>query len=133
MPTGNKPIPHPTAITKPFWDAVNRGELAVQRCSDCGKFVFLPGPMCTACQGTSLDWVQSSGRGTVYSFTTVYRPAQPAFEVPYTVAIVELEEGWYLPTNIVGVEPEQVAFGMPVRVDFEQRTDEVAVPVFRPV
>lgn len=131
--TSTLPVPRPTAITKPFWEACNRGELDVQRCAECGNHVFIPGLMCPRCQGTSLEWVRSSGRGTVYSFTAVYRPQQPAFEVPYVVAIVELEEGWFLPTNIVGVGPEQVQFGMPVQVEFERRTDDIAVPVFRPV
>jgi uncharacterized OB-fold protein len=126
------PAPTPTPLSKPFWDGCNEGQLMVLRCDDCGHYVFVPDPMCPKCQSISLTWVQSSGEGQIDSYTTVYRPQQPAFSVPYVVAIVRLDEGWHLPTNIVDTEPDQITIGMAVRVRFDQRGDDVKVPVFVP-
>ena len=78
-----------------------------------------------------LEWVESSGRGTLYSFTTVYRPQQPVFEVPYTVVVVELEEGYYMLSNLKGVEPEDVKIGTPLEVVFEEQSEEITLPFFR--
>jgi uncharacterized OB-fold protein len=128
----NRPVPTPSLLSKPFWDGCNNGRLMVLRCHDCGHYVFIPDPMCPKCQSVSLEWVESSGNGTVDSFTVVHRPQQSSFATPYVVAIVELEEGWYLPTNIVAIDPDQVTIGMPVRVKFEGRTNNVTVPVFVP-
>ncbi len=126
------PLPRPTELSQPFWDGCRKGELLVQRCADCSHYVFIPQPACTSCLSTNLTWVRSSGKGTVYSFTIVYRPQQPAFEVPYVVAIVRAEEGWDIPTNIVGIEPQKITIGMPVQVTFEKRSDEISVPLFHP-
>lgn len=129
---GSRPLPQPTALSKPHWDGCRQGVLRVQRCADCASFVFVPQPVCTGCLGTNLEWVESSGRGTLYSYTTVHRPQRPVFEVPYVVAIVELEEGWKMLTNLIGVEPESVEIGMPLEVAFETMSDEITLPFFRP-
>jgi uncharacterized OB-fold protein len=126
------PLPQPTELSRPHWDGCREGVLRVQRCDDCGEFVFIPKPVCGGCLGTNLSWVESSGRGTLYSYTVVHRPQQPTFEVPYTVAIVELEEGWHMLSNLIGVEPEAVTIGMPVEVTFERMSDEITLPYFRP-
>ena len=127
------PLPQPTELSQPYWDACRRGELIVQRCDDCGEHVFIPQVACTRCFGANLTWVPSSGRGTIYSFTIVHRPQQPAFEVPYAIAIVEMEEGWYTLTNIVGCELEAVQIDMPVEVEFRAISDAITLPMFRPV
>ena len=126
------PLPEPTELSRPFWEGCRRGELLVQRCRACGHHVFIPEAACTRCLAPDLEWAPSSGRGVVYSYTIVYRPQQPTFAVPYVAAIVELEEGWHALTNIVGCPPEQVRVGMPVRVHFERRSDEITLPLFRP-
>jgi len=126
------PLPRPTELSRPHWEGCRAGALLVQRCRDCGAYVFIPQPVCTACFGPRLDWVRSSGRGTVYSFTRVYRPPRPAFEVPYVVAIVELEEGWYMLSNIVDCDVDDVAVGMPVEVSFRPMSEEISLPMFRP-
>jgi uncharacterized OB-fold protein len=126
------PLPQPTELSKPHWDGCREGVLRVQRCDDCGEFVFIPKPVCGGCLGTNLSWVESSGRGTLYSYTVVHRPQQPAFEVPYTVAIVELEEGWHMLSNLIGVEPEAVTIGMPLEVTFERMSEEITLPYFKP-
>ena len=125
------PLPRPTTLSKPFWDACRSGKLTVQKCQDCDTLTFIPQPCCGNCLSENLVWVESAGRGTLYSYTTVYRPQQPEFEVPYTVVVVELDEGYYMLSNLVGVEPEDVKIGTPLEVVFEERSDEITLPLFR--
>jgi len=125
------PLPRPTTISQPYWDACQDERLTVQRCSDCGSYVFIPQPCCGECQSEKLEWVESSGRGTLYSFSTVYRPQQPVFETPYTVVVVELDEGYHMLSNLIGVEPEDVEIGTPLEVFFEKKSDEITLPYFR--
>lgn len=126
------PLPRPSPISQPYWDACRRGELTVQRCAACGHYVFIPQPACTRCLSSALEWVRSSGRGRVYSYTVVWRPQQPAFEVPYTVAIVEMDEGWKTLTNIVDCPVDDVRVGMDVEVKFVPMSEEITLPMFRP-
>ncbi len=126
------PLPRPTALSTPYWDGCAEGVLRVQRCTRCSGYVFIPQPVCTHCQAGALEWVESSGRGTLYSFTTVHRPPRPEFEVPYVVAIVELEEGFQMLTNLVECAPDAMRIGMPVEVSFRQMSDEITLPMFRP-
>ncbi len=126
------PLPQPTVLSQPHWDGCRRGELLVQRCLDCAGYVFIPQHACTHCLSDRLEWVQSSGRGTVYSYTTVYRPQQPAFATPYVSAIVELDEGWHMLTNLIGLEIAAVRVGMPVEVEFHAASSEITLPYFRP-
>ena len=107
--------------------------LRVQRCGDCGQYVFIPQPACTTCLGENLEWVQSSGRGVLYSYTIVHRPQQPVFETPYVPIIVELEEGWHMLSNLKGVAHGDIEIGMPLEVIFEKMSDEITLPYFQPV
>jgi len=129
---GRIPLPRPTALSRPHWDGCREGRLRVQRCADCRAYVFIPQPLCTRCQSTRLDWVESSGRGSVYSFTIVHRPQRPEFAVPYVVAIVELAEGFHMLTNLVDCDPARVEIGMPVEVAFRELSPEITLPYFRP-
>ncbi len=131
MSSASTPLPRPTALSKPHWDGCREGALRVQRCTACSTFVFIPQPVCTACLSASLAWVEISGRGTLYSYTVVHRPQQPAFEVPYTVAVVELEEGFHMLSNLIGVELDAIEIGMPLEVSFESMSDEITLPFFR--
>ncbi len=126
------PLPRPTALSAPHWEGCREGVLRVQRCGDCGAFVFIPQPLCTRCQGRDLEWVESSGRGRIYSYTVVHRPPRPEFEVPYVVAIVELDEGWHMLSNLIECAPEDARVEMPVEVVFVPKSDEVTLPCFRP-
>lgn len=126
------PLPTPTPLSEPYWDACRRGELVVQRCRACDEYVFIPQPVCTKCFSADLEWLPSSGRGTVYSYTVVWRPQLPAFDVPYVIAIVEMDEGWYTFTNIVDCPPDDVRVGMPVRVHFQPMSDDITLPMFKP-
>ncbi|MGW0803556.1 Zn-ribbon domain-containing OB-fold protein [Nonomuraea sp. NPDC002799] len=129
-----KPAPKPTPETQPFWDGAAAGELRIQRCQTCARHYFYPRPSCPHCGGDQVEWVRASGRATLYSYVINHRPA-PGFEGdgPYAIAVVELEEGVRMMTNIVGVPntPENLLLDMELRVVFEQR-GEVHVPLFEP-
>ena len=101
------------------------------RCGDCGKFHFYPRPACPHCQGARLSWAQASGRGEVYSYSTVHRAPSEAFkaDVPYVVAIVKTDEGPHLLSRIVGISPDRMKIGMRLRVKMAVKA-EVALPVF---
>ncbi|MYB42857.1 MAG: hypothetical protein F4X76_11890 [Chloroflexi bacterium] len=126
------PLPYPTPVSEPHWEGCKRGELMVQRCVECEGYVFIPQPACTFCLSEELEWVRSSGKGTVYSWTTVYRPQQPSFETPYISAIIEVEEGWYMMTNLIDMSVDDVRIGLPVEVVFHAINDEITLPYFRP-
>jgi uncharacterized OB-fold protein len=128
------PRPRP-AVTpdSAFWfEGARQGKLLVQRCTSCGRLRHPPAPSCRWCQ--SLDWeaVESSGRGTLYSFVVVHHPQVPAFDYPLVVGLVELEEGTRLVADVVDLEPDQVAIGMPVVVDLVAYDEELTLPVLRP-
>ena len=131
----SKPIPTPTHETRPYWEGCKRHELRIQQCGACGQFQFYPRLYCSKCFSERVDWVNASGRAKVTTFTIVRRPVSPAFkdDLPYVVALVTLEEGPSMMTNIVGCPPDQVAIGMPVAVTFEDWTEEISIAKFRPV
>jgi uncharacterized OB-fold protein len=127
-----RPRPAINQDTEFFWDGAKRGELLVQRCSSCGVLRHPPRTMCGECG--SFDWepLRASGRGVVYSFVLHHYPPVPGFDVPYAVALIELEEGTRLVSNVVGIPATEVRIGMPVEVDFLKIDDELTLPVFRP-
>ena len=128
-------IPPVSELTQPYWDAARRGELVVQRCASCDRWSFPPRANCPGCGSADLSWRPVSGKGTVYSYTVAHRPPHPVFfdQCPLTVAIVALEEGPRLISNITGCDPNQMEVGMAVEVAFEQIDDsDVMLPVFSP-
>jgi hypothetical protein len=129
-----KPLPIPTLETRPYWDGCKRHELRIQRCAACSHFQFYPRLYCTGCFSDRVEWITASGRATVLSFTIVRRPVSQAFkdDLPYVVALVTLEEGPSMMTNIVGCAPEQVGIGMPLKVTFEDWSEEISIAKFRP-
>jgi uncharacterized OB-fold protein len=129
-----KPVPVPKAETLPYWEGCKRHELKIQKCADCGNLQFYPRVICAKCFSDHVEWVKTSGRGTVLSYTVIYRPVSEAFaaDVPYVLALVTLAEGPNMLTNIVGCPPEKVVIGMPVEVTFEDWTDEISIAKFRP-
>jgi uncharacterized OB-fold protein len=130
-----KPLPRPTEDTAPYWEAACRGELRMQRCGDCGHVRFPPALLCARCLSEKHEWVQLSGRGTVFSWIVVHQSQHPAFnaDTPYNVTIVELEEGPRLHTNLIDCPNDQIRVGMPVEVVFDKVSDEVTLPKFRPL
>ncbi len=128
-----KPLPKPTAISEPFWSAARRHELMLQRCEQCKTFIYYPRPRCPECFSDRLKWEPVSGKGTVYSFTVVHRAATRMFaDKPYVLAIVELDEGPRMTTNIVA-PPESVKVGMRVVVEFDDVTPECTLVKFKPL
>lgn len=127
-----RPDPVPTQDSVFFWEAVERGELFGQRCGDCGIFLHPPRPMCPQCHSLNQQHVQLSGRGTVYSCCMPRHPQVPVFEYPLVTALIDLEEGIRLLSNVVDCEPGDVKPGMAVEVRFEPTAGGKAIPVFRP-
>lgn len=129
-----KPLPRVTDLTRPYWDAIQRGELYLQRCDDCRSWVFYPSRWCRACYSSRLTWTRCAGKGVIYSYSIVHYPPSPAFaaDVPYVLAIVELAEGPRLMTNLVNCPLEEVAVGLPVRLCCEERAGGFKVPQFEP-
>ncbi len=131
----NKPLPAITEENKPFWDYTKQHELRVQKCLGCGKLFYPPSGMCPHCYHMESEWVKLSGRGKVYSYVIVRRSNNPAFanDVPYVVSIIETDEGIRYYSNVIDCKPEDVSIDMPVEVVFEDVTEEITLPKFRPV
>ncbi len=129
-----KPVPIPSPESAPFWQAAKEHRLLIPRCNACKKFWFPPSQLCPHCLSADTGWEAVSGRGRIYSFVVFHRVYHPAFagEVPYVVAIVELEEGPRMLTNIVGMPVDQVRCNMPVTIVFDDVSSELSVPKFTP-
>lgn len=125
------PLPRPTELSRPFWEAANEGRLVLQQCDSCGHYRWTPQILCTNCQAEAFTWAQVSGRGRVYSFTIVHRAPTPGFAIPYVLATVELDEGPLMLTQIVGCPPEAVTMEAPVEVAFTRATDAINLYTFR--
>lgn len=134
MPGPRFDLPTPDPSTQPWWDAARDGRLLIKRCADCGRAHFYPRPFCPHCWSTNVAWEQASGRGTLYTWSVVHQNDLPPFNerVPYVAAIVELDEGPRMMTNVVDCDPADLVVGMPVEVTFRPETDDVTLPVFRP-
>lgn len=126
----NKPLPLPTAETHEFWDACARDELLYQVCPRCAHVQFYPRRHCAACQAMEMQWRRSSGAGTVYSHTTVHRAPTPAFkaDVPYVIALVDLDEGFRMMVNILGCDPADVQIGRRMRILFRAADGGMKLP-----
>jgi uncharacterized OB-fold protein len=129
---GRSQIPHPVVDgdSRPYWEAVARGELLIQRCDACGRTVFYPRWVCPHCSADRLVWERASGQGTVYSYTVVHQAYGPfAGQSPFVIALVDLDEGVRMLTRLKG-EPEVAKIGARVRVVFERVDDELTLPHF---
>jgi len=130
-----KPKPVVDHLSQPFWQGCREDRLLIQKCEACGTPRFPPGPMCHACGSERSQWSQASGHGRVYSWIVVRHPIPAeiyANDVPYVVALIELDEGVRMPSNIVDCAPETVVAGMLVEVCFRD-VGEVRLPQFRPI
>jgi uncharacterized OB-fold protein len=125
--------PTPSPATAPFWDGCKAHELRYLRCTTCSFATHPPALACPTCGLSTFEWAKSSGRGEIFSWTTIWRPPHPAFEVPYVAIIVELEEAWSLISNLVGCAPDDVAIGLRVAVEFHETADGAVLPYFRPI
>ncbi len=130
-----KPLPEMSDDTKNYWEGCKRRQLLLPKCRACGKKFFFPHDFCPQCLSEDIEWTQASGRGKVHTYSVVERPPSAPFaeDVPYVVAIIELDEGPRMMSNIVDIAPEHVRVDMDVKVVFEDITEDVALPRFRPL
>lgn len=128
-------LPTPEGDTRPFWDAAADGQLLLRRCDDCDTTHFYPRPFCPRCWSSNVAWMTATGRATLYTWSVVHSNDLPPFgdRVPYVAAVVDLEEGPRMMTNVVDCDPADLRIGMELVVTFEQRTDDLTVPLFRPL
>jgi uncharacterized OB-fold protein len=128
-----EPLPVPTPISQPFWDGTRQHRLLLQRCEARHVFYYARSH-CPQCLSNRLEWFDASGKGSLYSFTVARRPTSPDFEqdVPYVIAVVELDEGPRMTSRLVEVDPDAVGIGMRLEVVFDDVTDEITLPYFRP-
>ena len=133
-PVPPKPTPRPAPESVPYWEAAKQHRLEIPHCDSCDGWWFPPSRTCPHCLSANVGFKRASGRGKVFSFVMYDRVYHPSFveEVPYVVALVELEEGPRMISNIVGVPPEDVRCDMPVTVVFDDVSEGVTVPKFKP-
>ena len=134
MNTYNKPLPMPNPVTEGFWKAAKRHELSIQRCMSCNDYIFPPREICPRCMSLNLEWIRASGKGKIFSYTVVRVSPHPSFstDIPYIVAIIELDEGPHLMSNLINCKIEDVKLNMPVTAVFDDVTSEVSLVKFRP-
>ena len=132
------PVQLPTSMiqqdsdSRPYWEGLTQGELRIQRCSACSKAVFYPRSICPYCFADQLSWIVASGKGTIYAYTVAHQAFGPfAADIPFVIAIVELEEGVRMMTRVINAPRERVAVGAAVEVTFESVGEELTLPYFR--
>jgi hypothetical protein len=128
------PPPMANSTTLPWWEAAAEHRLVVQRCTACEHTRHPPAPICPECRSMESDWKEVSGKGEVYTYTTVHRPVAGNMELPFLIAVIALEEsgGLRMISNLVDVSPEDVEIGMPVELVWEDMSDDLAMPRFKP-
>lgn len=126
--------PKPTPETQHFWDGTKAGELRLQRCDACAHVYFPPRPFCPSCASRKVSVFKASGKGTLYSYVINHRPVAPGFTPPYAIAVVALEEGPRMMSNIADCPqtPEALVLDMPLEVTFAPLDDQITLPLFRP-
>ncbi|MDA1216353.1 MAG: OB-fold domain-containing protein [Chloroflexi bacterium] len=131
------PLPNSQPESDYYWEKAKAHELWLRKCNECGDAYFYPRDICPNCYSNNVTWIQASGKATLYAYSIVERGPTPPFRdvVPYIAAVVELEEGPRMPTNLVDVpfDEEHIKVGMALQVTFHDVTDEVTLPKFRPV
>ena len=137
LPEGARPriAPIPDAESEPFWTAVNEGRLLVQECSVCGQRQLYGRSLCTNCHSAALTWIESSGLGTIYSRTIIRQNPSRSFKhlIPFVVALIDLDDGPRMMSNVVGTPAEDVKIGDRVRVVFEEVTEFSSLQLFEVV
>ncbi len=129
-----RPIPEPDDRTAPFFEGAGRGALVIPRCAACATWLAPGAAACTECWSEALEWREASGRATLYTFGVMHQPYHPAFDLPYPLVEVELDEGPRLNTVVAGTPPEALRVGMRLLADFEPvGGGRVSVPVFRAI
>ena len=129
----DRPLPSPNPLTVNYWKATHEHRLALPQCRACGRYHSYPRTLCPFCASADLEWKPLKGSGTIYSWTEVFRAPSKAFaeEVPYVIAIIELDEGPHLMSRIVTPDKAELAIGARVAVEFEEAAADISLPVFR--
>lgn len=132
--THSKPLPIITEENRPFWEACKQGKLLLQYCDGCLLYQFYPRLYCMRCGAQNLRWVEASGQGIVYSYTIIRQNKSPEFrdDVPYNVALIQLEEGPRMLSNVIDIALGDLRVDLPVTVVFDPVSDEISLPRFRP-
>jgi uncharacterized OB-fold protein len=129
----NKPLPEIKGIAKTYWEGLKERKLLIQQCNECNKQIFYPRIVCHYCGSTSVEYKEHSGEGEIYSYTVIYKPRHPAFmdEAPYVVALVDLDGGERMMTNIIDCEIDDIKIGRRVQVSYTDISDSVTLPHFK--
>jgi hypothetical protein len=122
----------PSVFSAPYWEGIAQSELRFQRCISCSLAIHTPAAICSQCHGADLRWEVSSGRGVLHSYTVVWRPVSPDFEVPYVPVLVLMEEGWTMLSALIDCEDSDAAIGLEVEVAFHLGADGAWLPYMRP-
>jgi len=125
-----RPLPLIDDLNRPYWEAAQHAELSMQRCSQCAAFRYPPAPVCAHCGSADYEWARLSGRGSVNSFVVFHRAYLAGFDVPYAVALVDLEEGPKLYANLVDVPLDSITIGMPVEARFVPVSQDISLVQF---
>ncbi|MBC7074906.1 MAG: Zn-ribbon domain-containing OB-fold protein [Syntrophomonadaceae bacterium] len=130
-----KPLPNPTPWSRPFWEAAKQHRLVLRRCSACGNIDHPPYPYCTACLADEHEWIEAQGKGTLYAYAVNYYGVPFPFwdDMPYVVAMIDLPEGPRMISNIVECDIEKLRNGMELEVVFDDVSDEISLPKWKPV
>lgn len=133
MSIANRPLPRPTQITQPFWDAARAGRIDIPSCKKCNTLQFYPRAICTTCMHDEFDWKTCAGTGHIYTYTVNNRAANSYMKgkTPYVVAVVELDEGVRMMANIIETQIEEVKIGAKVQVVFEPVSDDITLVQFK--
>ena len=133
MASYKKPLPVIDEDTAPYWKYCRQHELRMQKCTECSHIRFPAGILCPACHCMDAEWVKLSGRGTIFSYVVFRKAYHPAYEdeIPYVVAVIQLDEGPRMESNIIDADVNEIKIGMPVKLFFEDVTDEISLPRFK--
>jgi len=133
MTSYNKPLPIINDDNRQYWEYCKKHELRMQKCDNCGYIRYPTGILCPRCHSMDAEWVKLSGRGKIYSFVVYRISYHPSYadDIPYVVAVIQLDEGPRMESNITGIKGEELKIDMPVEVCFDDVTDEVSLPKFK--
>lgn len=126
-----RPLPEVDANAEAFWKGASNGQLLIQRCLNCGNYQHYARPICLKCRSEAVEMVPSGGKGKIYSFTVISRGPYEDIPSPYVVALIRLDEGVVLLSQIVDCDPGELRCELPVQVSFQPLRDGVTLPVFR--
>ncbi|MQF83072.1 hypothetical protein FIM02_02790 [SAR202 cluster bacterium AD-802-E10_MRT_200m] len=135
MTQNSRPIPSPTPETQKFWESCRQQAMELPQCQSCGEFHFYPRSICPYCWSVDLKWVKSTGFARLYSYVISHRaPAGFESNVPYVIAVVELDEGIRMMTNLVEIAPNpcSLSIGMPLRISYQEISESITLPNFSP-